>query len=356
MGILLVIALVYARTNKDVHPGLKMGVIAPLSGDYASVAENVIKGIRTAESVYETKTGDDVQIIVENDSGEAVKGLAAYKKLTEIDHINSLINVFPTTMDAIYEQTRQAGYPVMMEFFQVNNVADDHVFQMTPGNDGTWNKYAAYIKRQGYDDSNFIIVHSKDAGQQSFAKAFASFYPGKTISVEVSSDKNGLRTDAAKIASMKPTMILFIMPPENGAIITKEILPLIGTSTKLAYDVQLNTGISFYEEQLGDLAKIDGAIDINLEGEPNKEFLDAYHKLYQGEEPGFLADFGYDTFITYVQNHDKDNAVWISNLKKVDMKGASGQVRFDANGIRVPDLVVKKMTGGKLEVVERLPL
>jgi branched-chain amino acid transport system substrate-binding protein len=354
--VIIIAVLVANSANKPDTDNLKVGVIAPLSGDFAGVGENVVKGIQTAKIVYEEKTGNKIEVIVENDAADAAKGLSAYKKLTETNGINGLINVFTSTMDAIYEPTKAAGYPIMMEFFQANNVADDHVFQMTPGNDGTWDKYAAYIKKSGVDDSNFVLVHSKDAAQESFAKAFEGFYDGKITDFTASSDRNGLRTDAAKIAALKPTVILFIMTPENGAIMTKELAPLLSPDTKLFYDLQIVTGLQFYKDQLGgDLSKINGATSIALEGEPNQEFIDAYHKLYNNEEPGFLADFGYDTFLVYLESYDKDNGKWTENLKEVNRKGASGQIRFDQVGVRIPDLGVKRVENGQLVTVDRLP-
>lgn len=354
--IIIAVIVVGNQSKRPETDNLKIGVIAPLSGDFAGVGENVVKGIKTAQAVHEEKTGDKVEVLVENDSADPAKGLGAYQKLTKTDGINGLINVFTTTMDAIYEPTKEAGYPVMMEFFQANNVADDHVFQMTPGNDGTWDKYAIYVKNAGFDDSNFILVHPQDAAQASFAKTFESFYDGKITDFVTSSDRNGLRADAAKIAALKPTMVLFMMGPENGAILTKELLPLLPAGTQLLYDVQLVTGLSFYHDQLGgDLSKINGAMNIALEGEPNEEFLTAFKKLYPNEEPGFLADFGYDTFMVYLENYDTDNVKWTENLKKVSKQGASGQVKFDAKGIRIPDLAVKKVVDGKLVTVDRLP-
>ncbi len=359
VGIVVVLlgVVVVRQWNTQSSVNLKIGVIAPLSGDFAGVGENVVKGIRAAEYAYAKKTGNKIELLIENDSADAVKGLSAYKKLTEADKVNGLINVFTSTMDAIYEPTKTEGYPVMMEFFQANNMVDDHVFQMTPGNDGTWDKYAAYIKKAGFNDSNFVVVHAKDAAQDSFAKAFESFYPSKTIDFTVSSDKKGLGTDAAKIAALKPTLILFIMTPENGAILTKELIRLLPSTTQLAYDLQIVTGSSFYKDQLGgDFSRINGAISISLEGEPNQEFLDAYHALYNNEEPGFLADFGYDTFLVYLQSYDEDNAKWKTNIKETNRKGASGQIKFDKNGIRIPDLAVKKVIDGKLQTIDRLAI
>jgi ABC-type branched-subunit amino acid transport system substrate-binding protein len=348
-------------SNREEAKGLKFGVIAPLTGDFAGVGENVVKGIKAAESVYEAKTGNSIDLVVEDDSGDATKGLSAYNKLTQVDNVNGLINTFTSTMDSIYPATKQAGMPVMMEFFQANNVADDHVFQMTLGNDNVWNRYAKYISGAGYNDSKVVIVHSVDAAQASFAKAFTDEYKKPATTIVASSDKNGLRTDAAKIAALKPTMIIVFMTPENGAIMTKNLLPLIGTYTQLVYDIQLYTGLSYYQAQLGgDLSKINGAINLMFEGDPTtveyKEFLAAYKKLYPNEEPGFLADYGYDTFMVYTHAYSKDNATWINNLKNGNENGASGPVKFDKNGIRLAPLVVKKVIDGKSVTVDRLPL
>ncbi len=353
---LVIIGVKYAVTQNDSGTDkiFTIGVIAPLTGDYSAIGENVVKGIKTAESVYEQKTGKKVIIIAEDDGADAAKGLSAYKKLTQSDHINGLINTFTSTMDSIYAPAKAAGYPVMMEAFQANNVADDYVFQMTPGNDAVWPKYADYIKNSDYDLSNFVLVHSQDAAQDSFAKSFATIYGRKTTSYTTSSHKNDLRVDAAKIIAMKPTTILFFMTPENGAILTKETLPILSSSTRLIYDIQLVTGTSVYQKILGDLSKINGAITLSPEGEKNQEFIDAYHKLYPNENPGFLADFGYDTYMVYMKSYDKNDSKWIANLKTTNTIGASGQIKFDENGIRLPDLVIKKVIGGQLENVTRL--
>jgi ABC-type branched-subunit amino acid transport system substrate-binding protein len=351
-----VVALTGNKTNSNQPQEFKLGVINTMTGPFGSVGENYLKGIRSAELVYEQKTGKKVTIVVENDGGDGAVGLSAYKKLTQSDKVDGMINFFTTTMDTIYTDAKVAGKPVMMGAFQANNVADDYVFQMTPGNDGMWTKYAPYIKTAGYDLSNFVLVHSKDAAQASFAEAFTSDYGGKVTSYTASSDKNGLKTDATKILAMKPTTIIFFMTPENGAILTKDILAQKDSATSLIYDIQLVTGWSQYKDILGtNISKLNGALTLAWEGDPDQVFLKAYHKLYgANENPGFLADFGYDTFNVYMNNYDKDNSKWVNNIKNTNMQGASGKIKFDKVGVRAPDLVVKKVTDGELKNIARL--
>lgn len=360
IGIIVVIIIVVlaikfsSGPKRDEASILKIGVISSLSGDYAAVGENMVKGIKTAEAVYEQGGGKKVDLVVEDDGGDGVKGMAAFQKLSQIDHVEGLINFFTTTMDSIYVPAKSAGYPVMMLAFQANNVADDYVFQMTPGNDAVWPKYVKYIKSQDYDLKNPVFVYSKAAAQESFAKSFSTLFGATNTLYAVTSSKEQLRSDAAKIVALKPTTIVFFMTPDDGALLTKEILPIKATSTRLIYDIQLVTGTGNYKNILGDLSKINGAITLSPEGERDQAFIDAYHKLYPGEEPGFLADFGYDTFMTYMNAYDKDNAKWIANLRTVNTKGASGQIKFDKDGIRLPDLVIKKVTNGELVNISRL--
>ncbi|MEN9921528.1 MAG: hypothetical protein RLZZ517_506 [Candidatus Parcubacteria bacterium] len=353
--LVLVIALLIGNNTHKNNEVIRIGVIAPLSGDFGAVGENFVNGIKTAEAVYEEETGKQVEIIIENDGGEATKGLSAFKKLTEVDKVDGLINTFTSTMDAIYEPSKNLPYPVMMGFLQANNVADDHVFQITLGNENVWDRYAEYLMKANFDKSNLVIVHSKDAAQDSFAKEFAKHYQGKTEVIVASSEKGILKADAAKIAELKPSAVIFFMTPENGAILTKELLPLIEKDTQLIYDIQIHTGMTYYKDILGDLNKINGAISIIPEGEPNQDFIKNYKEVI-GKDPGFTSDFGYDAMMTYLESKDTSKDGWIKNLKKTDFAGASGQIKFDHNGIVFPNLTIKVVENGEMKVAERLPL
>jgi len=360
VALIVIVGALYFGNKKPDTEGLKIGAIMSLTGDFGAVGENTLKGMKVAQEIYKEKTGNKIDLIVEDDGGDGAKGLSAYRKLTTQDNVQGLVNFFTTTMDSIYEPSKEASYPLMMVAFQANNVADDHVFQMTQGNDNVWNRFSDYIKGAELDESKVVVVHSVDAAQESFAKEFVKQYGKPAEVIIASSDKNSLRTDAAKISALKPTIVVFIMTPENGAILTKELLPLVESSTKFVYDIQLTTGTSFYNDQLGgNLSKINGAIALGMEGELDskeyKEFYNAYKKMYPSEEPGFLADYGYDTFITYLNSYDSDESKWTENLNKTNYKGASGDVRFDENGIRIAPLVIKEVKSGILETTSRLP-
>ena len=61
------------------------------------------------------------------------------------------------------------------------------------------------------------------------------------------------------------------------------------------FDAQLYTGFENYKKILGDVNVINGAESMWLK-EGNAEHFKKLYKAKYNEDPGFLADFGYDTF------------------------------------------------------------
>lgn len=358
--LIVIVGTFYTYKKEPASEKLRIGAIMSLTGDFGAVGENTLKGMLVAKKVHQQKTGVEVELITEDDGGDGAKGLSAYQKLVHQDNVDGVINFFTTTMDSIYEPSKSADFPILLVAFQANNVGDDHVFQMTQGNDNVWDRFATYIKNSGINTSKLVVVHSTDAAQESFAKSFAKEYGAPVEMIKASTDKNQLRGDAVKIAGLNPSTVVFIMTPENGAILTKELLPLVPESTQLIYDIQLTTGTLSYINQLGGtLSKIEGSIALGMEGDLNskeyKEFYAAFKEMYPNEEPGFLADYGYDTFMTYVNSYDSNKLKWMRNLKDSDTKGASGDIKFDKNGIRFPPLVIKEVIDSKLQTISKLP-
>lgn len=79
---IVVIVAVFAFYNKTNlrNSDVKIGVILPLSGDLANVAEDVVKGIK----LY-SETHPDSKFIIENDEGDSKKSISAMRKLINID-------------------------------------------------------------------------------------------------------------------------------------------------------------------------------------------------------------------------------------------------------------------------------
>ena len=75
---------------------IKIGIIGPLSGPYLAQGKSGLEGIRAAIKVKPLlEDGTAVELVVEDDKDEAVRTIAALKKLTEVDKVTAVL-VFPT--------------------------------------------------------------------------------------------------------------------------------------------------------------------------------------------------------------------------------------------------------------------
>ncbi|NCO04924.1 MAG: amino acid ABC transporter substrate-binding protein [Candidatus Magasanikbacteria bacterium] len=105
VGVIVVVAIVAVGYFVSLGPSgpvstepIKIGVILPLSGDLASVAEDVQKGINLFK-----KNHPDAEFIIENDEGDIKKSVSALKKLTELDNVHYILGPLgPVNSEAVY--------------------------------------------------------------------------------------------------------------------------------------------------------------------------------------------------------------------------------------------------------------
>ena len=118
MGVILILIITFISIKQDSSPeGLTFGVISGMSGDYAVVGEGFLNGVLLAQEEWNVQNSSkQIEIIVENDEFEAVKGLSAYKKLVDINNVDALINMTTFTIDVTYEDIVGRNIPVAQGF------------------------------------------------------------------------------------------------------------------------------------------------------------------------------------------------------------------------------------------------
>lgn len=77
---------------------IKIGVILPLSGDLANVAEDVQTGVGLFADKH-----TEARFIIENDEGDTKKSISSMKKLTSVDGVDEIIGPLgPISSEAVY--------------------------------------------------------------------------------------------------------------------------------------------------------------------------------------------------------------------------------------------------------------
>lgn len=331
---------------------IKLGLISPLSGEYAAVGQNYQRGIELAFDEYKKNNPNQkIELTVEDDGFDVKKGISVYKKLTDINHVNALMMLSTPVIDAIYGDITKTDLIVMQLGIQTKGIAPDNIFQTSPLPDYPISEFTKYLNNKN-DFKKIAVVYDNTAGGISFYEAFQKEYKKDYIPLIVN-NKSDLRSYATKISKDEDIdSVLFLTSPDNGALLVKDIITFDKTIPTFAFDPQLYTGYENYRKILGDMNKINGSLSLWLKEGDSAKFKELYKAKY-GEEPSFLADFGYDTFNVLMKNYNKDHITWMKNIQDYnDKNGVSGSISFDKDGVRVQDIVINKIVNGEITPIE----
>ena len=345
--VLLIVVGVAFGTKKNGPDQITFGLIANLTGNYAVVGESFAKGAELAQQEWNSAHPErQIQMIKEDDGFDAKKGLSAYKKLTSIDNIDGLINVTTITIDALYDTVVKSGMPVALGFEQGIEAKDDNIVQLWPGSVPAEVKLGEHIQTRGFKKV-VVFVDKESSAFQRFADGFKKGYGLPVQEIKINSDGSDLRSSALKAVSLKPDAIVFIIKPTSGALLVKEIRSLSKEKQQFVFDANIQTGFNDYKKILGSTAVLDGSIVYTVPSVYRQEFSKNFKNKF-GTEPAIGSETGYNAFTLLAQNYDTDKAKWVENMKNARFTGADGQIVFDENGIRIPELKIGVIAGGVL--------
>ncbi len=109
--IVVVILAVWAFQNKGSSgkPVIKIGIVAPVTGNYAAYGSTLVKGVEMALSDISTSTKYQYQVIVEDDESTPAKSSNAANKLINIDGVKAIITTTSGSGNAVKPLAEKAG-------------------------------------------------------------------------------------------------------------------------------------------------------------------------------------------------------------------------------------------------------
>lgn len=331
---------------------LKIGVLAALSGQYASAGEGYKNGILLAADLYQKAHPDaKIQMIIEDDGFTVQKGLSGFKKLTELDKVDAIIALSTPVVDGIHTDIQKAGLPYMQFGLQSTGLANDNIFQVSPmpatliidftkyfNTANSYRKIAVVYENTSYDLEFY----------ENFKKTYVGEYEGMVIA-----NKQDTVSIGTKIAKGSYDAVFFMTSPEQGALTVKQIGTLSKKHPPYLFDPQLQTGFADYKRILGGTDQLEGAQFVWVKTDQAKAdaFKAAFREKY-GKEPESLSDFGFDAFNTLIAARSADVTDWKSNIQKTDTVGASGEMKFDQNNVRIQGISINTIKNGEIVVVK----
>ncbi len=344
---------------------IKIGHVAPLTGGIAHLGKDNEYGAQLAiEQANAAKIkigGKEVQfqLVAEDDQADPKVGTTVAQKLVDakvrgvVGHLNSGTSI---PASPIYNS---AGIPV------ISGSATN-----------------PKLTEQGFK-TQFRVVGRDDQQGPAIASYLATQNKPKTVAVidDATAYGEGIANEVEKTLKAAGVAVL---PREKGtdktvdwkAILTKlkgsELDAVFyggmdatgGPLLKQARELEIKAVFSFgdgactdkMKELAGDAAE---GLLCSQAGIPpqaaDKAFLDAFKKKFNAD-PILYAPFTYDATNLLIEAMKKadssDPAKYLPELAKIDFKGATGRIAFDAKGDRKDaEITIFTMKGGKLEPI-----
>jgi len=373
LGIFLVSIIVVAlgftncRTTHTPNEAIRIGAIAPFTGDGA----NYGKAARTAIDLAVDElnagggiNGKKIEVLYEDDRGSPRDALSAFQKLTSVDKVPAVLGPFYSgNVLACAPEAERTQVVLLTGSATSDNIrnAGDFTFRVCPSNDTQSRTIANFAFSRLKLNSAFVLYRNVDYGvtlRDAFDKAYRSL-GGEIVGVEaIPADATDVRAQLAKVKVTKPSFIFAAVHyTEGGALLrqAKELgigAVIIGTDG--GYDPQLLTiaGTAAEGSYWVTVGLGDEAVNPTV-----ATFKDAYFKRY-GEEAGAYSALYYDATRVLARAIARASTVNGPSIQKAlqagdDYEGPTGITKFDSFGdVDKPFSIYQVKTGKFVPVSE----
>ncbi len=341
--IIIIVGVLISKNDREPTTTLapiKVGVLAPIAGEFAKYGEPVVNTIKMFAGDYNTRSevtkGEwpRIEVVYEDTHADIKTAVSAYQKLISVDKIDVLVGpLLQAEMAALMPLIKKDNLPV---FSAVpipkdlrGNTSNPVVFWPDPTLES--GEMAQYVYDQGI--RTIGVLYTRDAWETEASEGFKEAFTklgGKVVATEVVlQDTKEIALPVTKVLAAKPDAIF------------------MGTYYKFVDFVRKARELGYK----GKLFSIEIDSNISMESKPfsnglqfispafySSEYVSRYKQLY-GEEPALPGGQHGDVFNMFIQMaevpgvYNSDKKVFQQNLLSAMEKirgyeGVSGSITF----------------------------
>jgi branched-chain amino acid transport system substrate-binding protein len=345
-------------------PEVKLGLIAPLTGDVKTFGESTKNGFDMAVEEANKRGKIKISTVVADDKNDATEGVNAATRLINQDKVTAIVGSVASKVSIPISEVAQKAKIVQISPTSTNEkvtidsgVRKDYVFRacfidpfqglvMAKFASGTLNAKTAAIM---YDKGNDYTVGLADNFKAAFEKA-----GGKVISMDsYGKDDVDFSAILTRMAAANPDFLFLPDYYNKVNLIAKQ-------AREKGVKAPFGGGDGWDSSDL-DVKAVDGGYYSNhYSPEATTAEVVEWVKKYQAKHnsvPDALATLGYDAtnlLISAVERAGTTDSTAIRDaMAKTDgFKGVSGSISFDPNGNPIKSAVVIQVKDGKHKYVE----
>ena len=352
VGIVVIVGILIATSKKTQSDSFKIGVFAPLSGDYAGFGEKIKNGMEIARQEM-TEKGKKVEVIYENgclpkDAVSAVTKLVTVDKVDLIGGSFCLIGLIPSM--PILEQNKVIAFNLAANPDEVLNSKNVVSTNFSIKTDAV--KIATFITRNLGAKKVAIVYYDNDFGK-SYQKHIHETLStgGASIVFEQSTphDEKDFRTILTRLKQSNPDTIALVEIGPSLAIFLKQAkelgisVPMVGYYENEDPTVLAAAGIA-----------AEGFIISSSDSATQNSLLNAFvnkYSLLYGAQPDSLSLNAYDALhieVSALEKCGKNYECLMTYFKSVkDYPGLSGTITIQEDGSAAKPTIFKVVKDGK---------
>ncbi len=356
LGILGVVILIVAYTISGSITGnivagkkeiIKIGVMVPLSGEFASYGLNVQRGIEMSMNDFGL---DNIKIIYKDSKCTGNDAISAINNLISIDRVEAIIGEFCSEATLAAVPFAQRTEIIMISPASKSPAITDagsYIFRTVPSDALHGDFGANLVYNRGY--RKLGILYGNDDYGREFRNFLSEKFQGEVVASEAfESGATDLEKQIENIKNSGADAVYIVSNSIDSAV----------ASLKQIKELGVNAGI-FGSEGLKNQRIIDGAgsaaegLILMTLNYGNSNFAIEYNRTY-GDVPGPFAAQGYDAFkalaIT-IRDGARTGKEIKNKLYGIEFDGASGKIKFDANGDVPSNYSVFQVVQGKFIII-----
>jgi branched-chain amino acid transport system substrate-binding protein len=339
------------QTNKE---PIKIGVIIPLTGNYASIGEKIKNGLELAKADMEKKNQNLKIALIYEDACMGPEAISATQKLINVDKVK-----------IIGAQFCVPGLIASLEVTESNKVINVGI---AASSNSVLNKNYYFSPNSSIKENSIVIADyainnlkvkraaflyydtqlGKDYRQE-IGKKFESL-GGQTVADEMTAlSQTDFRANLTKIKAAKPDVI-FMTQITSGLGIALKQAKEIGLDVKIVGNVSNEDSVMLSIAGKAAEGFIFPSADPALLGKDTSGFEDRFKAKY-GVASDYFSSSAYDSLSleisAYLKCQGDTNCIKTELHKTTNYAGASGEITINEEGIALKPVLFKVVKNGQ---------
>jgi len=348
------------RTRLPIGQGqvVRIGAILPLSGDAASYGRSAREGIALAIDQINRAggvRGRRLEVIYEDDRGQATSGVAAASKLCSVDRVPVIIGAIPSSVTlAIAPVCERSRVILMSPTSSAPKISEagDYIFRAAASDETEGTTIAKYAVDHGLGRAAVLYINNDyGAGLKDVFVREVKRLGGEVVAVEAFAETaTDFRSQLAKIAEKKPSAIYLVGQTEAGRALRQ--------ASDMGINARFLSSVLFEDPKVIAVAgaAAEGVVYSSRWYAPERrdkvvsEFAGAYRAKCQ-REPDVFAAYSYDA-TEIVARAMASGGLTPDEIKAAlyatkGYQGVTGVITFDRNGDVQQPATLKTVKEGK---------